>query len=96
MKLIVKVVNDFKVQTIFAKRSILDVSQVLSFPSLTAINQTFFTNNKCAISRLFGTVTLTTPPGFSLFKSNNRNAKNTRARCEMCLKLTVRTRDRRQ
>ena len=41
MELLVKIVNDFKLQTNFAKRSILDVSQVLSSP-LTAINQTFF------------------------------------------------------
>ena len=30
MDLLVKIVNDFKLQTIFAKRSILDVSQILS------------------------------------------------------------------
>ena len=39
--------------------TILDVSQVLSSP-LTTINQMFLTNNKRALSRLFGMVALTT------------------------------------
>ena len=60
------------------------------------INQTFFTNNKKAISRFFGAVTLSSYPGMYLFKVNNNNSKNTRARCEMCLKLTVKTPRRRQ
>ena len=30
-------------------------------------------------------MTLTTQPEFYLFKDNNKNTKNTRARCEMCL-----------
>ena len=38
---LLKTVDDFKLYTIFEKRSILDVSQVLSSP-LTIINQTFF------------------------------------------------------
>ena len=50
-----------------------------------------FTNNTRAISRFFGTVTLTTQLGFYQFKVNNRNTNNTRARYEMCLKLTVMT-----
>ena len=50
------------------------MSQVLSLP-LTTINQTFFPNNKTAISRFFGMVILTTQPRFYLFKVNNRNAK---------------------
>ena len=37
MKLLVKIVIDFKLETIFAKKSILDVSQALSSP-LTIIN----------------------------------------------------------
>ena len=65
MEHLVKTVIDFKLQTIYAKRSILDVLQVLSSP-LTTINQMFFTNNKRAISRLFGTVTLSTQPGFKV------------------------------
>ena len=44
----------------------------------------------------FGTVALTTQPGFSLFQVNNRNTKNTRARYEMCVKLTVMTPEQRQ
>ena len=53
----------------------------------------FFTNNK----KLYdGFLTLTTQPGFYLFKINNRNTKNTRERCEICLKLTVRKLERRQ
>ena len=48
MELLVKIVNDFKLLAIFAKRSILDVSQVLNLP-LTTINQTFFTNSKSYI-----------------------------------------------
>ena len=42
-------------------------------------------------SRFFGTVFLTTQPEFYMFKVNNRNTKNTRARCQICLKLTLRT-----
>ena len=80
MELLVNIVNNFKLQTIFAKSSISDVSQVLSFP-LTAINQMFLTNNKTAISRSSGTVTLTTQPGFYQFQVNNRNTKNTESRC---------------
>ena len=53
-------------------------------------------NNKRAISWFFGTVTLTTQPEFYLFKVNNRSTKNTRARYEMCLKLTITTPERRQ
>ena len=77
--LLVKSVNNYKLKTIFAKRSILDVSQVLSLP-LTTINQTFLTNNKRAKLRFFETMTLTTQQGFYLFKVNKRNTKNTRAR----------------
>ena len=65
MEHLVKIVIDFKLQTIYANRSILDVPQVLSSP-LTTINQMFFTNNKRAISRFFGTVSLTTQPGFKV------------------------------
>ena len=54
----------------------------------------FFKNNKRAISRLFGTVTLATQPGVYLFNVNNRSTKSTRARCEICLKLTLRTLER--
>ena len=68
------------------------MSQVLSSPP-TTINQTLLTNNKRAISQYFGTVALTTQPRFYLFKVNDRNTKNTRARCGMCLKLTVKTPD---
>ena len=41
MELLAKIVNDFNLQTIFAKSSILDVSQVLTLPLIT-INETFF------------------------------------------------------
>ena len=60
MEFLIKIVIDFKLQTIFAKRSILAVLQVLSL--LTKINQTLFTNNKRATSRFFGTVTVTAKP----------------------------------
>ena len=73
-ELLVKIANDFELQTTVAKRSILDVSLVLSSP-LTTKNQTFLTNNKRAISRFFGTVALPTQPGLHLFKVNNRNTK---------------------
>ena len=53
-------------------------------------------NNKRAVSRLFRTVTVTTRPGFYMFKVNNGNTKNTKARCERCLKLTVMAPKRRQ
>ena len=67
-----------------------DVSQVLS-SFLTEINQMFLTSNKTAISRFFRAVTLTTQPGFYLFQVNNRTTKNTKARCDMCLKLPERS-----
>ena len=102
MELLVKIVNNFKLQTIFAKSLILDVPQVLSSP-LTTINQTFLMKTKelyhqSYIKRymFFVTVVLTTQPRFYLFKVNNRNTKNTRATCEICLKLAVRTPERRQ
>ena len=57
---------------------------------------TFFTNNKRTISRFFGTMTPSTQPAFHLFKVNARNTKNTKARCEMCLKIIVRTPERSQ
>ena len=41
MELIVKIIIDFQLQSIFAKTTVLDVSQALSSP-LTTINQTFF------------------------------------------------------
>ena len=94
MELLVKIVIDFKLQTIFTKRSILDVSQVLSSP-LTTINQTFFSNSKTAISRFFVMMTLTAKAGFDLFKFSNINKKNTRTKCKMYLKLTVRSPERR-
>ena len=95
VKLLVKIVVNFEMQTIFSKRPILNVSQLLSTP-LTTINETFFMKNKRATSQFFGTVTLTTQSGFYLLKFNKRNTENTRARCEMCLKLTVKTPERRQ
>ena len=56
----------------------------------------FFTNNKRAISQRFGTVTLTNQSGIYLLNVNNRNTKNSRARYDMCLKLTARTSEPRQ
>ena len=56
-EVLVKIVVNFKLQTSFVKRSILDVSQVLSSP-LTTINQTFFTNNKRAMGSFKRYVTL--------------------------------------
>ena len=83
MELVVKIFSDFKLLIIFAKKSILDVSQVPSSPEAT-INQTFLTHNKRAISRLFGTMAFSTQPGFYLNKVNNRSTKNTRARRKIC------------
>ena len=37
-----------------------------------------------------------TQPGFRLFQVNNRNTKNTKTICEMCLKLTARIPERPQ
>ena len=56
----------------------------------------FLAKDKAAISRFFGTVVLTTQPVFYLFQLNNRNTKNTKARCEMCLQVTVRIPERPQ
>ena len=64
--------------------------QVLS-STLTTTNQTFLTNQKRIVSRIFGTVALTTHPGFYLFIVNNRKTKSTRARYDVCLKLTRRS-----
>ena len=40
---------------------------------------------------VFGTIVFTTWTGFCLFQADNRNTKNTRARCEICVKLTIMT-----
>ena len=56
----------------------------------------FYEQQDRIITRLFGAVTLTIWPGFYPFQVNNRITKNTRARCEMYLKLTGRTAERRQ
>ena len=48
MELLVKIFIDFRSQIIFVKRSILDISQVLS-SLLTSISQTICTNNKRAV-----------------------------------------------
>ena len=53
-------------------------------------------NNKRAIKPFFETLTLTTQLEFYLFKVNNGNSNNTRARCEMYLKSAVRTPERRE
>ena len=90
MELLIKIVNDFKLYTNFGKSPSLDVPQILG-PSLTIINQMFLTNNKKSSIMVFGTVAFTTQLGFCLFQVNNRNTKNTRARCEMCVKLTIMT-----
>ena len=68
------------------KRVILDVSQVLSSPLTTSM---LFANNKTYITVFWngGSYYL---PRFYEFKVNNRNTKNTRASCEMCLELSVR------
>ena len=95
MELLIKIVNDFKLYTNFAKSPSLDVPQILG-PSLTIINQMFLTNNKKSSIMVFGTVAFTTQLGFCLFQVNNRNTKNTRARCEMCVKLTIMTPEWRQ
>ena len=89
MGLLLKIVKNFKLSTVFTKTSILGVSQLLS-SSLTAINQTFLTNNKRAISRAFGALARITQPWFYLFKVKKRNTKSTRGRCEMCLELNTR------
>ena len=90
MKLLIKTLNDLKLCTIFAKRSTLYVFQVLS-STLTTTNQTFLTNQKRNVSPIFGTVALTTQPGFYLFIVNNSKTKSTRARYDICLKLTRRS-----
>ena len=95
LELPLKIVNNFKLLTIFVERSILGVSQVLSSP-LTTINQASLRTTKELYHGFFGTLTLTTQPGFYLLKENNRNTKNPRVRREMYLKLTVRTSERRQ
>ena len=48
MELLVRIINDFKLWAIFAKRSILDASQVLINKSTNRLHQIkrFFTNNK--------------------------------------------------
>ena len=85
MEHLIKIVNNFKQQAIFTKSSISGVSRILSSP-LAAINQTFLTSNKTAISLFSGMVALTTQSGFCLFKVIKGNSENTRVRREMCLK----------
>ena len=48
----------------------------------------FLRKTKDLSQGFFGMVTLTIQPEFYLFKVNNRNNKITRARSQMCLKLT--------
>ena len=67
MKLLVEIIIDFKLLNIFVKRSILDVSRVLSSPLIT-INQMFFTNNKKAISGFFVMETLLPSQDFNCLK----------------------------
>ena len=45
---------------------------------------------------VFGTIAFTTQPGFCLFQVSNRNTKNTKARCEIYVKLTIMKPERRQ
>ena len=56
----------------------------------------FFMKSEKTVMRFFETVTLTTLPGFYLFKVNNKNTKNIGAGCEMCLKLTIKKPEQRQ
>ena len=81
-------------ETIFAKRSILDVSQISSSPLTTLLTffYVFYEQQKNYITA-FGTVALIIQLRCYLFKVNNRI---TRARREMCLKIIVRTPERRQ
>ena len=97
-----KLLTTLNCKLFLRKSTILDVSQVPSSPTintttiLVTINQIILRNNKRAISRFFGTIALTNKPRFYLFKINNRNTKNIRPRCEICLELTVSTTECRQ
>ena len=82
MELLVKIVINLKLQTAFVKRSILDVSHYLSSP-LTAISQTFFYKQQKSYITVFWKGDSYHPSKIYLFKANNRNNKNTRARCEI-------------
>ena len=89
MELLVKIVNDFKQQTVF----VLDVSQVLSLP-LTKFFNVFLCFLRTTKELYHGFLErCLTQLGFYL---NDRNTKNTRARCEMCLKIIVRIPERHQ
>ena len=87
MEILVKILNE--TVNYFCKK--IHFRCVTGSEFASTINQTFYTNKNRAILRFFEMVTLTTQPGFYLYKVNNRNTKNTSARCEMCSKLTVRT-----
>ena len=81
IELLVKIVNKFKLYTIFATGS--------EFSSDCNKSNVSYEQQKSYISQFFGTVALTTQPRFYLFKFSNRNTKNTSGGCEMCLELTV-------
>ena len=92
MEPLVKIVNDFKHETIFVKGSISDVSQVLSSPLTTFFMffYVFYEQQKNYIT-VFGTVTATCQLRILPIRIYDRNIKNTRARCEMCLNTIIRT-----
>ena len=74
-ELFAKTINDKILLTSFTKCSIFNIS--LGFEN-THEDSTFFTH----------VIRIPTPAGNSIFKVNNRN---TRKRCEICSKLTIKT-----
>ena len=66
MELLIKIVNDFKLQTNFAKRPSLDVSQFLSSPLNASYKQ------QKSYIMVFGTLAFTAQPGFCMFQVNKK------------------------
>ena len=91
--LLIKIANDFKLKTNFAKKNQFRCATGSEFAS---------DYNQCNISykQQNGYImvfrTKTNLLGFCLFQANNRNITNTRARCETCVKLTTMTPEQHQ
>ena len=99
IELLVKIVIDFKLQTIFAKKSILDVSKVLSSPLITILfwlhGNACYQKKKSYVTFFLKLWLLLHSRDFTCSKLTVEALK-TRARCKTCLKLIVRTPERHQ
>ena len=95
MELLVKTLNDLTVNYFYKKIHFRCVTGS-EFASDYNKSNVFYEHQNKGYFAVFWNSETYYQPGFYLFKVNNRNTKSTRAGCEMCLKLTVRTPERRQ